>query len=120
MYKHRRKINDGKDTQLFLHFHCNFFQVMIVKKEQKATPKTADYQPLFFAVKYHSYDTKQYFGKQNQKQLMKTNIGRNPFLLSDIIRCQEEKCKVRALCGKQNKAKIVSLVEELHQLSFTK
>ena len=72
-----------------------FFLVMIVKKaKKKATPKTAHYQPLLFSVKYYSYDTKQYFGKQNEKQLMKTDYW---LLLSDIIRCQEEKCKVCAL-----------------------
>ena len=92
-----------------------FFLVMIVKKAKKSNTKTAHYQPLLFSVKYHSYDTKQYFGKQNEKQLMKTEYW---LLLSDIIRCQEEKYKVCTLREKQNKAKNVSLVEELHQLSF--
>ena len=118
MYKHRRKVDDGKDQQFFFHFHFHFFFGDDCKKgKKKATPKTAHYQPLLFSVKYHSYDTKQYFGKQNEKQLMKTEYW---LLLSDIIRCQEEKCKVCALCEKENKAKNVSLVEELHQLSFTK
>jgi hypothetical protein len=91
---------------------------MIVKKaKKKQHPKRLIINRFFFSVKYQSYDTKQYFGKQNEKQLMKTEYR---FLLSDIIRCQEEKCKVCAICEKQNKAKNVSLVEELHQLSFTK
>ena len=107
------KINNFSFTSI-----VTFFSGDDCKKgKKKATPKTAHYQPLLFSVKYHSYDTKQYFGKQNEKQLIKTEYW---FLLSNIIRCQEEKCKVCALREKQNKAKNVSLVEELHQLSFTK
>ena len=98
-----------------------FFSVDDCKKgKKKKHPKRLIINRFFSSVKYHSYDTKQYFGKQNEMQPMKKEYCKKPFLLSDTIRYQEEKWRVCALCGKQNEAKNVSLVEELHQLSFTK